>query len=284
MSTPTNTIIDQAAKALVELNETQLRKAVPAIFAKHAAPDVSKRYSFFSTAEILPVLRDNGFVPTSARTRQSGGLYGRHRIELFHEDDLSNLSKGLRGESPRIILENSHDRTCRLNLMAGFYRLVCSNGMVVSSGPHAGFKALHLHLDAEGIKKLAGDMSKMLDSAAQQVEAFKTRMVTKIEAATLANYAIEVRYRGYKSVPVEAKELLTVRRKADEADDLWTVFNRVQENVVRGGVATRAGRKSRGVTSFHLDVDVNRRLWAGAEALFAGGTRGIQALRKSLAE
>ncbi|MCK9587730.1 MAG: DUF945 domain-containing protein [Terrimicrobiaceae bacterium] len=284
MRNTTPTTLDQRPniRTLVELNDNELAAEVPAIFATTPAPDVSKRYTFVSTADVLPVLRSNGFVPTSATTRKKGTIHSQHRIELFRKDDLKALAAGNKADCPRIILENSHDRTRRLVFMAGYYRLVCSNGMVVPSGMHSELCHLHIKLDTAGVKEMMNGVTKMLDGAAQQVSLFKGKKLNKIEQATLANYAVEVRYRGYNKNKLEAKELLAVRRDSDKGDDLWTVFNRVQENVMVGGVPMITGRKSKGVTSYSIGMDVNKRLWAGAEALATGGIKGLQSLRKSM--
>ena len=278
-----NTANTTSAQVLLgELNDTRLRELAPSIFAKQPASNVSERYTFVSTAEVLPVLRDHGFVLINASQRRDAGLTGQHRVELFHRNHLEKLRTGKLESAPRVILENSHDRTRRLSAMAGYYRLVCSNGMVVASGLASSFVATHVSLDADAIRGMIGNMAKLLDESEGRVEAFRERKLNKIEQSMFAKFAIEARYKGYADMPIEAKDVLVARRDVDKHDDLWTVFNRVQENVIKGGVETRLGRRSRGVTSFHMDTLVNRRLWAGAEALLAGGTHGLQKFRKEM--
>lgn len=280
MSNTANTTTAQVL--LGELNDNRLRELAPSIFAKQPASDVSERYTFVSTAEVLPVLRDHGFVPINASQRRDAGLTGQHRVELFHRNHLEKLRTGKLESAPRVILENSHDRTRRLSAMAGYYRLVCSNGMVVASGLASSFVATHVSLDADAIRGMIGNMAKLLDESEGRVEAFRERKLNKIEQSMYAKFAIEARYKGYADMPIEAKDVLVARRDVDKHDDLWTVFNRVQENVIKGGIETRLGRRSRGVKSFYMDTLVNRRLWAGAEALLAGGTHGLQKFRKEM--
>jgi hypothetical protein len=269
---------------LIELTESDLRERVPAIYATDADSRVSDRYTFVPTSDVLPVLQDSGFVVTSASTRRSGGIHARHRLELFHRDSLDDLRKGRLDGCPRVILENSHDRSRRLVLLAGYYRLVCSNGLVVASGASGELKSLHLKLDRTAICTLVKDLARMLDATTSAAESFRKRMLTPMEKSTFACYALEARYRGWNYYPIEAKSLLAVRRDADKGDDLWTVFNRVQENIVRGGMTTNAGRRSQGLKSFHASVKVNQQLWAGAEALAAGGTKALQVLRKQISK
>lgn len=70
-----------------------------------------------------------------------------------------------------------------------------------------------------------------------------------------------------------AAQLLTCRRGEDLRGDLWSVFNRIQENVLRGGLSRRSptGRLVRSwrITSIREDVRLNSGLWDLAEAMVA---------------
>ena len=60
-----------------------------------------------------------------------------------------------------------------------------------------------------------------------------------------------------------------VRRHEDDRGDLWTTFNRLQENTVRGGIEglSRSGRAatSRPLSDISRSVDYNAQLWQLAE-------------------
>jgi hypothetical protein len=68
-------------------------------------------------------------------------------------------------------------------------------------------------------------------------------------------------------------QLLTIRRPQDIADDLYTVLNRCQENLLRGGLTRRVppGRltRTRRVTSIRRDVPLNSQLWDLAREVLA---------------
>lgn len=81
---------------------------------------------------------------------------------------------------------------------------------------------------------------------------------------------------------VAPRALLKARRDADEGSDLWTTFNRVQENAIRGGLDDhRPARfdqerqrqvparslRTRPVKSIDGDVKLNKALWTLAEEL-----------------
>ena len=70
--------------------------------------------------------------------------------------------------------------------------------------------------------------------------------------------------------------LLAPRRQADTNNDLFSVMNRIQENVIRGGIRTwgrhpqtRALRHitTREVKGIDQTVSLNRALWNAAESL-----------------
>jgi hypothetical protein len=68
---------------------------------------------------------------------------------------------------------------------------------------------------------------------------------------------------------VEAERLLRPRRHADNKADLWTAFNRVQENIIKGGVSGRSttGRRlsTRAIGGVTENVKLNRALWTLAD-------------------
>jgi len=71
---------------------------------------------------------------------------------------------------------------------------------------------------------------------------------------------------------VDPQDLLVPHRIEDEHDDLYTVLNVLQENLLRGnisGINKETGRRftSREITSIGKDVDVNQGLWNIAERI-----------------
>ncbi|TGC80949.1 hypothetical protein C9F04_18260, partial [Salmonella enterica subsp. enterica serovar Wilhelmsburg] len=71
--------------------------------------------------------------------------------------------------------------------------------------------------------------------------------------------------------PVTEAQILAPRRWQDESGDLWTVYNRIQESLIKGGLAGRSalGKRShtRAVKGIDGDLKLNRALWVMAEEL-----------------
>ncbi len=82
--------------------------------------------------------------------------------------------------------------------------------------------------------------------------------------------------RRNNGLPITETQILRPRRYDDNRADLWTVFNRVQENLVKGGLSGRAAngrrQRTRAVQGIDQNVRLNRALW-----LLADGLRQLKA-------
>jgi hypothetical protein len=101
-------------------------------------------------------------------------------------------------------------------------------------------------------------------------------MLEPTEGLAFAGGALRLRYSSDLEPPVSPATLLEARRAEDEGSDLWHTLNRVQENLIRGGVADghrdRRGRlrSVRGLRGIDSKVDLNKGLWTLAERLANG--------------
>jgi hypothetical protein len=91
----------------------------------------------------------------------------------------------------------------------------------------------------------------------------KTELTPK-SALAFAKHAVT--FRPPRAAVLTPETLLIPRRKEDDKFDLWHVFNRIQENMLRGGNETTAedGRvvMTRGIGRIERDVEVNTKLWS----------------------
>jgi hypothetical protein len=245
-----------------------VRKIAPSVFAKQASPKMSERYLFVSTADIIAPLLEQGFAITQAvqRSTRRGGRdpqFTRHMLRLRP----MNVKPVVGDVYPEVALSNAHDGQARIVINGGLFRLVCSNGMVTSMGESysAGFRHLG---DAEKIR----DGIKAVVSGSKDVLAKVQRMskhkMTEKAQIKMAAAAVKLTWDEDKLDP---KLLLEARREEDKKDDLWTTFNRIQENLVRGGVRFQSASSNRqlmtrGITHIGRSLDLNLGLWQLAEA------------------
>ena len=82
----------------------------------------------------------------------------------------------------------------------------------------------------------------------------------------MALRAREIRFDGNDSI--DPNLLLTLRRGEDSGRDIWTTFNVLQENCVRGGIKLTK-RTSRDLSNIDALDRVNTQLWDVAEETLA---------------
>jgi hypothetical protein len=155
-------------------------------------------------------------------------------------------------------------------MIAGMFRFVCQNGMVCGDTvgdirvPHKGDVIGEV---IEGAFKVLNSF----EAATHQREGMAGLALTDGEQTAFARAALTLRYDDDKPAPITEQQLLTPHRMEDRAPDLWTTFNRVQENMINGGLRGRNanGRATttRAVTGIDQNIRLNRALWVLADEL-----------------
>jgi hypothetical protein len=195
----------------------------------------------------------------------------KHLLRLRHESQA--LAVG--GTHNDIVLLNSHDGTSSYRLMAGVFRLVCGNGMVVADNilediriPHKG--------DVAGLV-LDGCISILenLPQVSESIREMESIRLSPPEETACARAALIARY-GDDAPPITAADIVRPRRRDDAENTVWQTLNRAQENLIRGGVSyiqrdesgrRVARRRTREVGGIDQNTNINRALWALAEEM-----------------
>jgi len=255
------------------LSDDQIRAVAPSIFAEAPHESRSERYSYIPTASVLQELRGEGFQPfmvCQTRVRQDDRRdYTKHMIRLRHASQINGR------EANEIILLNSHDGTSSYQMLAGMFRFVCQNGLVFGDTvadvrvPHKGDVAAQV---IEG----AYEVLNGFDRAQESRNAMRAITLDTGESEVFARAALALKYDEDKPAPITENQILMPRRTEDSRADLWSVFNRTQENLINGGLRTRAanGRRqtTRPVQGIDNGIRLNRALW-----LLADGLRQLKA-------
>jgi hypothetical protein len=230
---------------------------------------MSGRYGFVPTNEIVDAFSRDGWVltkGTEAKVRhQSRQGLQRHLLRFAHE---SQLQLGIR-ERIETILVNSHDGTSSLQIGAGIFRMACANGIVVADSTVASIRLGHHKLDIDTVLSSAHTILGQAQNVSEVIECWKGTQISKEDAFHLAEQGIKLRWPDAASQPISPFVALGVNRVEDVGNDLWRIFNRVQENVIRGGQhdnsrMTAFGKRfraTRTVKSLTEDVRINKGLW-----------------------
>ncbi len=266
---------------------------VPAIGATQPSERVSDQYQFVSTRDILNRVQQDGWLITGVKA-QSRSSEAQHHVTLVHENDLdkarnfdpTNFKNQEQYDGiPRIELFNSHNRTKRLTFAIGFFKFLCSNGLIVASGPAETIRTKHRFSNdrLEEIMEQVSTISERFPVIHQTIDGFKSRELTEGEQVAYAQFAIKGRFNYRPEMPKRFKDmgrtvekLLAHRRDADNGNTTWQVFNRVQENLIMGMEGF-----SRPIRGYSDSIRVNQLLWKGAETTLKFDS---QSLNKALME
>lgn len=252
----------------VPLNNEQLYQVAPSIFAGEKHESRSERYTYIPTIQVLDGLRSEGFFPFSvcqSKTRVEGKAeFTKHMIRLRRPDQI------LAPEANEIILINSHDGTSSYQLLCGTYRFVCFNGLI-SGDTVEDIRVQHRGNIVDNVIDAAYTIVDQFAIANESMGAMKEIQLSRPEQEVFARSALALKYGEVENQPVTPRQILLPKRLDDDKSDLWTKFNSVQENLMRGGQRGRgsSGKRvtTRPVQSIDGSVKLNRALWILADEM-----------------
>ncbi len=258
------------------LDDSTLRREAPSIFASGPMAGVSNRYTFVPTARIVDGLREQNWMPVDVEEqrirKEVRRGFQKHMLRFRRAEQMASLDEW----NVELVLLNSHDCGCAYQLHAGIYRRICSNGLVVSEGSFEAIRFRHSKLETEEVVRASFRLLEFVPKVGEMVNRFRDRVLNAHESLDLARHAVLLRYPSFDASPVDPETLLKARRDEDVSLDLWATLNRVQENLIRGGVSDsrrdkrgrlRSVRALRGIDS---KVSLNKGLWGLAEQLANG--------------
>ncbi|QLO12749.1 DUF945 domain-containing protein [Citrobacter freundii] len=247
------------------LTREELMQHVPSVFGEDKHKSRSDRYSYIPTITILENLQREGFQPFFAcqpRVRDPARReYTKHMLRLRRTGQINGQ------QVPEIIILNSHGGESSFQLLPGIFRSVCTNSLVCGQS----FGEIRVPHRGDVVNKViegAYDVLSVFDRMEEKRDAMQSLLLPPLAQHALANAALTYRF-GEEHQPVTATQILTPRRYEDRSDDLWTTYQRIQENLLKGGLPGRTakGKRShtRAVNGIDGDIRLNRALWVMAE-------------------
>ena len=261
----------------VALSNDDIFRFAPSVFAVEKHESRSERFRPIPTIQVVELLRKEGFEVVSAqqsRAREDKRDFTKHLLRMRHVNDLANANSRDRmaDTHAEIVLKNANDGTAAYELMAGAYRLVCSNGLIAWSPTFESVKVRHSGtLEKVAMNVIEGtyrvvDESTHLLSKRDQWSSITLQDDARLALAEAAHVIKFGDSEGNTNTPITPRQLLTVRRSGDAGKDLWTTFNVIQENCTKSGLSawnpnTQRRTGTRDVKSLDVDVKINRALW-----------------------
>lgn len=240
---------------MISLNS--LRERVPAIFTKTPSPKVSDRYSFADSEYYLQKFIDADWFIHSAR-QVSKSEYAPHQV-ILRNNDIATVGDLL----PQLIFTNSHNGIKKMTMDTGIYRLVCSNGLVVPTSITQSLSIKHLDLGDSTTDTIVNSFYEKVPIIMNNIDRMRNKILTDDEIDNFTYNALQIRFTN--AVGININDVVKPSRIEDYSDDLWTVFNVVQEKLIRGGIQLPSKRHSRPINNFVNDNNINTKLWELAE-------------------
>ena len=159
-----------------------------------------------------PVIKKNKGVLREVRLFGNGAKttmtwqFPKQKVRIGPDDEMS----------PEIIIRNSYDGTIGVNIMAGAFRLVCTNGMVIGVVLD-NYKNKHSVYNIE-LDKLEESIISTIEKTQYAFEdEFPILIETKIKEKHIVSFI--------KMFPIQANTIITQRLMLDKPKTFWDLFN-----------------------------------------------------------
>jgi len=248
-----------------KLNESQIRQIAPSVYTENAAHGTSEKYTHIPTHRVVNDMELLGWDVIDAKEIKARRNIGfQKHLLVFRNPEI--VINGADGDTvyPQILLTNSHDGKNAFTFTAGLFRMICENGLVISTQEFENVKIRHMGYDFNELQNTINTMVEKLPLTVESMNKFKQTQLDQEQVLDFAKRALEVRFGDIENMDFDLDELITPTRIEDKGDDLWSVFNVVQEKLVHGMFNYKYGtkvRKARKIKNFRQDMDLNSKLY-----------------------
>jgi len=256
--------------ALNPLTQDELYAQAPALFTSVPHHDVSDKYHFIPTIDVINEIKQHNWHPVKVQEASvkdsSKDGFQKHIVRFRHFDDLLHPTEN----AIELLLFNSHDRSTAFSISAGIYRFVCANGLVIADSIFDSYKIKHIGERDNDVLHAIENITAFKPKLQEKITHFESLYLTAHEKEAFAKSALPLRFDEH--LEVAYPDLLVPHRDADQASDLYTVLNVIQENLLRGNISgtnKETGRKftSKEIHAITKDVEINQGLWEIAERI-----------------
>jgi len=266
-------MLDLSKDGFLKMDEVKQR--ANSIFTEKAAPTVSSKFTHIPTHKVIEDMEQLGWGVVDAKQvkARKGEGYQKHLVVFRNPDVVINGSDG-DTVFPQILLTNSNDGKNAFTFTAGLFRMVCENGLVVSTQEFENVRIRHMGYTFEELQEQVRAMVEQLPLTVESMNKMKSVQLDEEQAKELAKKALTTRFTKdqVEAMNFDLDELLKPTREEDKGSDLWSVFNVIQEKILDGSFSYMSGariRKARKVKNFKQDMEINQKLFAMASEFVA---------------
>ena len=259
------------------LSTSEIKERAKSVFTDTAGPSTSDKFTHIPTHKVIEDMAQLGWGVVDAKevkARAKNSIGFQKHLVVFRNPDV--VINGADGDTvfPQILLTNSNDGKNAFTFTAGLFRLVCENGLVISTQEFENVRIRHMGYTFEELQSQIRAMVEQLPLTVESMNKMKGIQLSEEQAKELATKALTTRFteEQIQSVKIDLDLLLEPTRPEDKGSDLWSVFNVIQEKILEGDFTYMSGtriRKARKVKNFKQDIEINQKLFAIAAEFIA---------------
>lgn len=244
---------------------------------------VKDTYGFIDTKKIIDRFENQGWQLSNAKEVKVRSVnrqgFQKHLLTFRNENFLRIPGLPNHHDSiPELIVENSHDGSSALRIFFGVFRIACLNGIIAGSMLNS-MRVIHSQNSIKKLDESIDIMTGNIPDLIEKVGKFSGIELSDEQKMTLAQQSIRLRLeRDWQKIEdINCYAALEPKRYNDQSNDAFSVFNVLQEKVIRGGIIYKKvnseniieKRVSRPVNSVSQSVKLNRGLWNILETIVA---------------
>ena len=199
------------------------------------------------------------------KARKADTMGFQKHLVVFRNNDIQITSEDGDTIYPQVLLTNSHDGKNAFTFTAGLFRMICENGLVVSTAEFENMKIRHYGYSFEELQNTIKAMVEKLPLTVESLNKFRAVELSQEQCLDFAQKAIAARFDNeIDNIQIDLQDLLTPTRNEDKGTDLWSVYNVIQEKLVHGMFNYKYGvkvRKARKIKNFKQDIVLNEKLY-----------------------
>jgi hypothetical protein len=257
------------------LTTEEIKQRANSVFTETAAPTVSDKFTHIPTHKVIEDMAELGWSVVDAKeVKARKGIGFQKHLVVFRNPDV--VINGADGDTvfPQILLTNSNDGKNAFTFTAGLFRVICENGLVISTEQFNDVKMRHMGYTFEELQTQIRAMVEQLPLTVESMNKMKAVELDETSIVEFATKALATRFKEeeLENIKVDLDKLLEPTRPEDKGNDLWSVFNVIQEKILEGDFQYMSGtkiRKARKVKNFKQDMEINQKLFAVAAEFIA---------------
>lgn len=215
---------------------------------------VKQSSNYINTLELIKNFQDEGWALHSVKEiRGKNRKISSHYVKMMNNKYIIKDDKNGTECKGSLIISNSCKGNTPAMLDFGVHRKVCSNGLYALDKDFS-HKINHNEKNRINLEPIMQSINNKFNNHIQRFETLKSKQISLSDSKDLAFTAAKLVYTDDQLKDINIDDLLRVNRDEDKGDNLWLVYNRIQENLTKNIIDVRQ------------DINVNKQLFQLAES------------------